>query len=599
MSYWVASDKVPIKQKSVRIPAENGTNYIANQEIRIRIDPSCKFFNPSATYLEASVKITPPTYDATPSGSSTGPSPTRLQLDGETGFQSLIRDIRVHDSNGVLLEEIQNYNTMVAMKYDYQTNDSLKNKRALTEGATKHDPRAQSWYGGIKSDCNNVINNPYVGTNFDATLNASFKADDFIDCKVCIPLHTGILSSEKIFPNMLMGGITITMLLEDNARSFRQLDTAMEFRNLTSNPVVELFNASDGLVNNGSFLTTTLAEKNGQFLNVQQCPFVVGEVLRLVEVDYTAETVTNIPFANASGNPEIVEIAMDGDKIKLTLNASVQLNHTGAVKSSTANNDLYWVSNSVGKATSYGATYTVSDVNLIVQEVDAGAGFEQSMMKKMKEGGKIMYDFPSVTTYKYSQLSSDRVANIRLPINNERCKSIICVPTDATVYTEKEVLNASTTYKIMPEALEKPNAVNIINNADVFLRSNRPNLEGISDSVSDYQFLYDGKLQPSRRIPLSKTSTGKSIDAQHLIELDKALSQAGITGHSMAKFNRNFLIGRALALGDGVYDARNKDFSIQVNYNESTAPSKNKLWLSYVFHLRRIEVSGDSIQVIV
>eukprot|EP01047_Picozoa_sp_COSAG01_P073910 COSAG01_NODE_12185_length_1784_cov_1.468843_5_plen_55_part_01 len=55
MSYWVASDKVPIKQKSVRIPAENGTNYIANQEIRIRIDPSCKFFNPSATYLEASV----------------------------------------------------------------------------------------------------------------------------------------------------------------------------------------------------------------------------------------------------------------------------------------------------------------------------------------------------------------------------------------------------------------------------------------------------------------------------------------------------------------------------------------------------------------
>jgi len=598
MSFWVSSDKVPIQQKSIRIPAENGTNYIANQEIRIRIDPSCKFFNPSATYLEASVKITPPSYDATPSGSGTGASPTRLQLDAETGFQSLIRDIRIHDSNGVLLEEIQNYNTMVAMKYDYQTNDSLKNKRALTEGVTKHDPRAQSWFGGIKSDCNNVINNPYIKTNKSATLNASFKADDFIDCKVCIPLHTGILASERIFPNMLMGGIVITMLLEDNSRAFRQLDNVMEYRNLTSNPVASLFNASDGIVLNGSFISTTLVEKNGQFLNVQQCPFVVGEVLRLVQVDYAGGAVSNINFQNASGNPEIASIEMDSDKIKITFNASVELDG-GPIKSATPNNELVWVSDSVNKASSYDATYTVSDVNLIVQEVDAGAGFEQSMMKKMKEGGKIMYDFPSVTTYKYSQLASDRVANIRLPINNERCKSIICVPTDATVYTQKEVLNASKTYKIMPTALETPNVANVINNADIFLRSNRPNLEGISDFVSDYQMLYDGKLQPSRRIPLSRTSGGKSIDAQHLIELDKALSMAGVTGHSMAKFNRNFLIGRALALGDGVYDARNKDFSIQINYNETNAPVKNKLWLSYVFHLRRIEVSGDSIQVIV
>lgn len=598
MSFWVASDKVPVEQKSIRIPAENGTNYIANQEIRIRIDPTCKFFNPSATYLEANVKIKPPAYDATPITRTTeNASPTRIQLDAETGFQSLIRDIRIHDSNGVLLEEIQNYNTMVAMKYDYQTNDSLKNKRALTEGVTKHDPRAQSWGGGFKSEANNVRNNPYMTTDSDATLNASFDEDSFVDCKVCIPLHTGILSSERIFPNMLMGGIVITLLLEDNSRCFRQLDNVMEYRNLTSNPLIELFNASDGLVNNGSFITTTLAPQNGQFLDVQQCPFCVGEVLRLVEVNTTAGTLFNIPFVNASGNPEITSIEMDGGKIKLTLNASVELDHVGGVKASTT--DLYWVSNSVSKATSYDNTYTVSDVNLIVQEVDAGSGYEQSMMKKMKEGGKIMYDFLSVTTYKYSQLASDRVANIRLPINNERCKSILCVPTDATVYTQQQVLNASDTYRIMPSALETPNIVNQVDNPDIYLRSNRPNLEGISDSVSDYQFLYDGRLFPSRRIPLNKTSAGNSIDAQHLIELDKALSMSGITGHSMAKFNRNFIIGRALALGDGVYDARGKDFSIQINYNESTAPSKNKLWLSYVFHLRRIEVSGDSIQVII
>jgi hypothetical protein len=301
MSYWVASDKVPVNQKSVRIPAENGTNYIANQEIRIRIDPSCKFFNPSATYLEAKVKITPPTYEATPSGSGTGASPTRLQLDAQTGFQSLIRDIRVHDNQGVLLEEIQNYNTMVAMKYDYHTNDSIKNKRALTEGVTKHDSRSAGWNAATKSDCNNVINNPYF--DYENDTNASLDADDFVDCKVCIPLHTGILSSEKIFPNMLMGGITITLLLEDNNRVFRQLDNAMKYRMLTSNPQVRRFNASepDDVSANASFNSVLLEEVNGQYLNENQCPFVVGEVLGLTEWDDQAPLVRDIPFENASG----------------------------------------------------------------------------------------------------------------------------------------------------------------------------------------------------------------------------------------------------------------------------------------------------------
>ena len=371
----------------------------------------------------------------------------------------------------------------------------------------------------------------------------------------------------------------------------------MKYRILTSNPQVRHFNASepDDVTQNASFNSVLLKEANGQYLNVNQCPFVVGEVLGLTEWDDQTPLVRDVPFQNASGNPEISSMEMDGDYIKLNFNASVTLNAPANLEN--AKKYFLW-SNSVNKATTYGATYEVTDVNLIVQEVDAGSGYEQSLMRKMKEGGKIMYDFLSVTTYKYSQLSTDRVANIRLPLNNQRCKSILCVPTDATTYTQKEVINASNTYQLLSDDGVISDTDDYLN-SDVYLRSNRPNLVGITDHVTDYQWLYDGKLQPSRRVPLSKTSGTKSIDAQHLIELDKALSMAGITGHSMAEFNKNFIIGRALALGDGVYDARNKDFSLQINYNESTAPTKNKLWLSYVYHIRRIEVSGNSVQVIV
>ena len=592
-SYWTATDKIPVEQKSIRIPAENGTDYIAGQEIRLRLDPTLKFFNPEEVALEFKVKINPPTYSA--SGIDNLPCPTRLSLDHETGGQCLIRSLRIHDNNGVLLEEIENYNTLVALKYDYQTNESLKNKRAMTEGSSKHMIQTRGTFGTTKSDGNNWYNSTYsksfVGV---APISASFTTNDFNTAKICMPLHSGILSSDKIFPNMLLGGITITLLLEDNNRVFRQNDGVMRFRRLPLNPRFKDASNSDtgrtnaSVQNNGSFDSFRLDTYNTIGQVASQCPFVVGEKLGFQR--YVDGNASVVQFQNASHDPVVKVIRTSGEFIEIELNSAVEVDGKGMNNASQA---IFCFSKSVGDATNYDATYTISDVNLIVQQVMPPASYESTMMRKMKEGGTINYDFNSFTTYKYSQLSTDRVANIRLPINNSRCKSILCVPTDATIYTTKESLNASTTY------VQNNFGASYADDPDFVLRSNRSGLEGIVDEVSNYQWLYDGRLQPNRRVPLTKVATTKSIDAQHLIELDKALSQAGITGHSFAKFNKNFVIGRALALGDAVYDARNKDFSLQVNYENTTAPTKNKLWLSFVAHIRRLEISGNSVSVIV
>ncbi len=600
MSYWVASDKIPIQQKSVRIPAENGTDYIAGQEIRIRIDPSLKFFNPEQTYLECDVLIKPPTYSASGSSADNLPCPTLLNLDAETGFQSCCRSVRIHDSNGVLLEEIENYNTMVSVKYDYQTNESLKNKRALTEGSqTTLVANRGTMEAGV-SQSNAVYNNAFFSRNKDSIeYSASFTAADFTSAKICMPLHSGILSNNKIFPNMLLGGITVTILLEDNNRVFRQVDGAMRFRRLTLNPMFfqakQFGSATYGPVaDNGSFHQFTLRQRNSVGDKPVQCPFVVGEKLGFQRwVSGNASVIafdTNPAHSPHTKFPVIKKINLSGKYVNIELNASVKVNGSGM---NAGTEQIFVFSNSVADATAYEPTYTVSNVNLIVGQVDPGAAYESSMMKRMKEGGIINYDFNSVTTYKYSQLASDRVANIRLPINNSRCKSIICVPTDATVYSTKEALNASLTYPIHTSEADNREV------PDFYLRSNRPGLEGIIDEVTSYQWIYDGRLQPNRQVSLVKMATTKSIDAQWTIETDKALSQAGITGHSFSSLFSNFVIGRALALGDAVYDARNKDFSLQVNYEGALAPAKNKLWLSYVFHIRRIQISNNSVSVIV
>ena len=113
----------------------------------------------------------------------------------------------------------------------------------------------------------------------------------------------------------------------------------------------------------------------------------------------------------------------------------------------------------------------------------------------------------------------------------------------------------------------------------------------------------DDKLVPSRPIVVSKINKGQSIAAQPLIELEKALNQAGIVPRSFVDYNRNFLIGRAYALNDGVANLNNKSNQLQLFYGETDAagvdkaPAHDKLLFCYLFHLRRISIKGDSVTV--
>ena len=594
--YFRAMSKEPVMQKSIRIPAQNGVNYIAGQEIIIKIDPNLKYFDPSQTYLEGKVKINAPSYVDQPHDgvSVTGSTPTRLQLDAETGVQCLCRTIRIMDSNGVELEAIENYNTMVAFMYDYQTNDSMKNKRALTECSGFNNTDHRGTFGNTKTSGNNLELNPFYENEEGGTINASWTDANFVDAKFCIPLNTGIFGAEsKAFPNAMLGGIQISILLEDNNRVFRQVDSAMRFKRLTLNPLF-LDAKQNGVAtyasvaNNGSFNTLRLQSANSQHTEPQQCPFVIGEKLGFQR--YVDGSASVVAFQSASGVPVVKEITMNDDLIQIELNASVEIDGKGMDSSS---QNIFVYSQSVQDTTSYDPTYTVSDVNLIVQEISPSAKVESQMMSALKSGGKMVYDFMSVRNYKSSQLSTDRVFNMRLPLMESKAKAIFSIPTDATVYTSQQNINASETYKV---------AVNDerTGNPDYYLRSNRSGLVGISDHLSDYQWIYNGRLQPNRKVQTDKVSNSLSINAQFLHELDKALSSARIFGHSFANFNKNFCVPRALALGNGVYDARGKDFVLQLNYNETTAPTKNHLWMNFVYHIRTIEIEANgNVRVIV
>ena len=127
-SYWKSDDVIRIGETQVSVPSENGLSYSAGQKISLFVPPSVKFMSGKDCYLEFDVKLT------------MGTLPSRLQLD-HMGGSALLRNMRVYDgSRGNLLEEINDYNAVCAMKYDYDTDDSLRQSRAVMEGGTCYNP---------------------------------------------------------------------------------------------------------------------------------------------------------------------------------------------------------------------------------------------------------------------------------------------------------------------------------------------------------------------------------------------------------------------------------------------------------------------------
>jgi hypothetical protein len=585
-SFWKAESTIPIIQTSKAVTALNGLSFEGGQEVRIKVPPSTKFFQPKECYLQADIKL------------SGGTVPTKLQLDSELGGQILIKDIRIYSSaekGSVLLEEIQGYNSMVSIMRDFDTNDSEKKKRAMTEGATVWIPYTRGTRGSTKSSTADILTNPYfvedpVGASSATTTGDKTGAMAFNTAKLCLPLETGIFRSEAIFPNML-SGLEVVITLEDAGKCVTQLDSVMRNRRLNLNPrfhsrsgsnVVTGGGLADAVIANGDTIAEIYLTTDNSQVDPYQCPFSVGETVSIVSQDNATLLTTDKPLVIASINAS--STADNGAGL-----LQIIFNPADAVSTQAttlgAGGVCCVVSQAVVDDAAYSPSYSLSNVELVVQEVDPGSAFEADMIQGMKmNGGVIAQDIVSCQNYRYSQNVNDIVANIRLPLQNARAKSIVCQPTDASAYTDSQRVSAEDTYVVAADTSE-----------DITLNESTAGLRGISDNIQDFQFLYDGRLQPSRPVRCSKTSSKTSIDAQPLIETTKALLQGEVNARSLHAFNSNFLVSRALALNKGVYDTRNKDFSVQVNYGNST--TKNKLWNNFVFHLRRINIRGDNISV--
>ncbi len=599
MSFWQAKDLIPVAQKKVSIQAENGLQYSLGQKIDFVIPASTGFMMPSETYLRMDVKVQCPS-------DSLGQM-TKLQLDGETGVNVLVKDIRISSggASNILLEEIQNANILTALRYDYESNDNMKAKRALTEGCQYKAVDTRGTRGCSDTVLNNVTSNAYYpkdDTAVNVSQSTAFKNADYQTVKGLIKLPTGIFQNDRIFPLMMTDGLRVEIILEDATKSVRQLATVLRDQRVTANPMFHSLNGSNASGGAtawaaGAPATSMYLQRANGVTSVATCPFVVGEKISLVDiasggVDYGADTHVTITRIIQEASATIGDGGTGAGNGLVRLDFASKSNANAAAVPALSDTVHVYSRSVIGHST-YVPTATVNNVELIVQQVTMPDGYTSKLMNSLKSGGVMNYDFLSFTNYKFSQQSTDRVVNIRLPLMNSRCKGALCIPVDSTVYTNKQALDVTSTAQFN-EVISDCGAGSLVN------KSNRSGLVGIADHATEYQFIYDGQLNPNRKVPLSRQSDNgvqQAINQQVFIEQEKALHVCGIDALSFEKWQENFFIGRAFTLGNGVYDARGKDFNLQVEYLETTQPQKDKLWNCFIGHIRRIVVRGDGISL--
>jgi hypothetical protein len=309
---------------------------------------------------------------------------------------------------------------------------------------------------------NNLDTNPYFtrGDGGKTLDNTEFKT-----VKALLKLPTGIFQNDRVFPLQMTQGLRIEIILEDPNRVFRQLETTLKHKRVTSNPVFHSLsgsNASRTPWATSASATSFFLERHNGVVSVDSCPFAVGDTVAFVnprEVDIDAPGDSLVPADGSAGTAVckavITNIEYDATAgggtattglVKVTV-TEVQNLWAEAITPS-ATKPFYVYSAGVELATSYNPTCSVDNVELQVQQVEMPQGYVSKMNSMLKAGGAMNYDFLSFTNYKYSQLQSDRVVNIRLPIQNSRCKAILAIPTDATPYSAKDTISADNTYLV-------------------------------------------------------------------------------------------------------------------------------------------------------
>mgnify|MGYP003642049830 FL=1 len=590
-----------IGSKSTIVPSDHQLEYKDGDTIRFEIPKYIGFIDPRQSFLSMKISINSPAARAYFTNSA----------------QSIINNLRIWDlESSVQMENIENYAELVNLLNHYESNRSIDHKRELLEGKTDDGTvLAQSnWF-------NQYSTNENVASTYTYTDN---------EVQICLPLKSGILGGDKIFPFALTGG---RLEIDTNAarkvvQSYPQATTKpCENKVVIGNDGVLL--AAAGLIvaaktantvkgtNNATWVAKPanyfkgwkITSATGEVNYVVSHPAVtagtapditvanwvtqpaVGSQLTMTAISNTliletaGATVGNVNVVNSAANPfkigqqvsinYIHDAAGSRKTVVLSTVAGVAVTVAGILDNViTFNTDYSIPADSHGGSIAAKAghilidttwldlqtlTYTMKDIELVMKQVSPPASYVNQLAK-----GGTQLDIYTCDVLRNNVSKDDKIAQQNIHAYNTRAKSIISLP----------MANRSSSLIV-------------------------DNLSPVLDELQAYNYYIEGLSQPNKKVPTAIINSGYQEPIQ-LWELIKALGSADCKVKNIQGVQQNFAIGRALGMFGGTYDLRDAgDLSLRTEYNGVKAPTHNKLFLNYIYHVRRLVISEGSKQVIV
>lgn len=551
---------VPTKTVSIKPEAQIDYNPGNQNNIRWLVPQHLGFFDPRQTQLK---------YKLTMSGRGLArPSP-------RAGSHALLRDLRIMDGTGSTeLESIQDYNVLTSQWWGYTQNESIAHKRDMFEGrSANQNVDNQLLYGAAGAWQTAEVTTSRVAKTIEITQ----------------PIYSGILGGDRVFPVVATQGLRCQMTLDNKNRSLENptdLGIKLGLNDLETKVAVEGATGVDDTAKNikaavDSSFTVSIKRPedsaNGRGVNrnalpFNNNPFDIGDLLYIAKTDRSDENTLGVitSFDSDGDNDLVIKYIpnrANNQALGATAPAGAGIDYPIAsriyIKQEERSNGVV-VANVPATQIEQAAvpiSYSIQDIEMLMLQVQPPQGYIEGMMKQVASDKGLSMDYRTWQLYRFNLSTTNGLTNQLIPATQTRAYSIMSVP------------------------------LAIANQSNIALDS----FKGETDGCQNYQYVYGGSLIPDRPISLVRyTQTPKRTDALHIVELEKALVNAGYGVRNLLRVPDRFLIGRAFSKYGQVMNLNPQDLSLRVEYEGAT---NEKLFEHFIQSLRRVNISSKGVMV--
>ena len=555
------SESVSVGVESVLVPCRNGLTFGENQSVTFEINRNLGFANLKNARLLTSIKV-----DTVNNSTAAAYVPDRI-----AGAQIFIKRCTIR-SNGVVLEELNNYNLYAKLYNSASWDVGCENRRTRLEGCMKSNRIQDSPY-----------HVPNRATAEDVNVAGIIRS---VERQVEIPILGGIFQNNTAFPLMAMP-LEVEIILAKATEVLNVLDLGDNINcdDIGAGAAQATINLKDAQVFAiAPYENTTKTLAMDPDTNLNYCfPWKVGQNVRLTATNQAtcltadaisgALTIASMQFVKASG------------RYTLTLSGNVNILNQAV-------SDLQLHSVNTSGAILQGNTpnppnYRWSNPRLVIPKVVPPPKFAQAMAESIQKGN-FSLDVVSYIDYMTAVDGNNTSSTNIIPADLSRVKAIISVPVDQS-------------------------------NRDSLISKNA--MMGGYMGAESYQFQINNNLQPDRLVDLKREghnapadennynktvavppwALGSNVGAVHVYELEKALGSANIPMRNLtfitktAKQDGCWALARSLGPYGTSANLMGISSILYLNYDGSN--TNLKVIHNYVSHIRTFNITPSGVLV--